>query len=343
MLISRLLQAHHSFSVGPVINRNFPDPCIAQSASGEWFAFSTQSGKINVQVASSIDLEHWTFEEGCDTLPALPPWTVPHPYAKVWAPDVNPLPKGTGFMVYFAAVGRQHPKKHCIGTATSPDIRGPYIPDSKPLICDLPRGGNIDPNLFRDPVNQKYYLVYKTDGNAIGHGGACGNSRPKVAPTPVYLQQLSPDDLTTKIGDPIFLASNVNPAGSFYFDGPNTGRPSIAFRNETYFFMYNAQCYVELKYRIDYMSCVVGIDTHTGIDECHWASLKAVQQRTKIRKLLKTYDMVSGTKLHVPGSMDTTAHSHPIWLGFEAKRCTANEQCMQQRLTMIEMVAIWSF
>lgn len=214
--------------------------------------------------------------------------------------------------MYFAAKGKTHPRKHCIGTATASELSGPYTPASSPLICDLPRGGNIDPNLFHDPVNNKYYLAYKTDGNAIGHGGACGNTNVKVAPTPLYLQELSPSDLTTKIGEPVFLVSNLSPTGSFRFDGPNTERPLIAFRNSTYYLLYNAQCYAELRYRIDYVSCVVGVDTESGISGCDWAALKAEQQKTKQRTLLKTGDTVSRVKLHAPGSMDISADSHKM-------------------------------
>jgi hypothetical protein len=211
--------------------------------------------------------------------------------------------------MYFAAKGKTHPEKHCIGTATASRVSGPYTPASEPLICDLPRGGNIDPNLFQDPVNKKYYLIYKTDGNAIGNGGACGNTNVKVAPTPLYLQELSPSDLTTKIGDPVFLVSNLNPVGSFKFDGPNTERPSIAFKNDTYYLLYNAQCYADLRYRIDFVSCVVGVDTKGGMDGCDWTDLKAKQQKTSERTLLKTGDSVSGVNLYAPGSMDTSTDS----------------------------------
>lgn len=306
------LQLHLASAVGPAVNRNFPDPCIAQSQSGEWFAFSTESDGINIQMASSTDFETWTFHEGYDALPTLPSWTRRSPHARVWAPDVNALPNGDGWIMYFAAVGHSHPKRHCVGTAKAATIQGPYQPDAEPLICDLLQGGNIDPNLFHDAVNQKYYLVYKVDGNAIGHGGACGNTKAKIAPTPMYLQELSPNDLTTKIGEPTFLASNLNPKGSFKFDGANTERPSIAFRNGTYYLLYNAQCYAELKYRIDFISCIVGVDTHNGIGGCDWAGLKAAQQKEKVRTLLKTNDEVSGVKLHAPGSMDTNSDSHKM-------------------------------
>ena len=216
--------------------------------------------------------------------------------------------------MYFAAVGVDHPLKHCIGTATSPNITGPYVPDPEPLICDLPNGGNIDPNLFVDPVNGNYYLIYKTDGNSIGHGGACGNTASPVAPTPLYLQQLSKADLVTSIGEPVLLASNVNPAGSFQYDGPNTERPSIAYRNETYYLLYNSQCYAEESYKVRYVSCIVGTDTTAagGIAGCDWAALKSAQQGDENRILLQTNDVVSGDTLYAPGSMDMSADSRYV-------------------------------
>ena len=307
-----ILLAQLCDAAGPAINRNFPDPCIAQSQSGEWFAFSTESEGINIQLASSPDFETWTFHDGYDALPTLPSWAEKQPKARVWAPDVNALPNGSGYIMYFAAVGKTHSKRHCIATATSKNIEGPYTPSNTPLICDLEQGGNIDPNLFHDPVNGKYFLVYKIDGNAIGHGGACGNTRTKVAATPLYQQELSPDDLTRKIGAPHYLVSNLNPAGSFKFDGPNTERPSIAFRNNTYYLLYNAQCYADLAYRVDYVSCIVGQDTHDGMAGCDWTGLKAAQQKVNERTLLKTGDTFSGAQLHAPGSVDTSEDSNKM-------------------------------
>ena len=305
-----ILQLHLSSAVGPVVDRNYPDRCIAQSQSGEWFVFSTKSDGINIQMASSTDFGTWTFHEGYDALPTLPPWTRQRPHARVWAPDLYALPDGDGWIMYFAAVGHSHPERHCIGTARATTIQAPYQPDPEPFICDLPRGGNIDPNLFHDPINQRPSLVYKVDGNGVGHRGACGNTKAKIAPTPMYIQEPSPDDLVSKIGEPVFLASNLNPEGSFKFDGPNTERPSIVFRNGTCYLLYNAQCYAELKYRIDFISCIAGVDTHDGIVGCDWAGLKAAQQNEKVRTLLKTSDEVSGVKLHVPGSMDSSPDGH---------------------------------
>ncbi|EXJ66266.1 uncharacterized protein A1O5_10418 [Cladophialophora psammophila CBS 110553] len=291
--------------VGPAVAENFPDPGLAldtSNGSETWYAFSTQTGKINVRLASSRDFSNWKLHEGYDALPTTPGWARRSPHAGIWAPDVNQRPDGS-WVMYFAAVGRTHPQKHCIGAATSPNVTGPYTPLDEPIVCNLPRGGNIDPNLFVDPINNENYLVYKTDGNAIGHGGACGNTKSPVVPTPLYLQLMDPQDLVTPIGQPVYLFSNAN---SFKEDGPNVERPCMVYRNSTYYLLYNAHCFASPQYRIDYVSCRVGVDTHTGILGCNWDALKMKQQTSKDHTLLQTGDVVSGTKFYAPGSMDVS-------------------------------------
>jgi hypothetical protein len=292
-------------AIPPVVTTNFPDPSLAldsSNGSDVWYAFSTQTGKVNVQLASSPDFSTWTLHDGYDALPTVPSWARKPPHAGVWAPDVNLRSDGS-WVMFFAAVGISHPQKHCIGVATSPTVQGPYTPLDTPIVCELNRGGNIDPNLFVDPVNGQSYLVYKVDGNAIGHGGACGNTNTPVAPTPLYMQLMDSETLTTAVGPPIYLFSNME---SFTEDGPNVERPCMVFRNSTYYLLYNAQCYASPNYRIDYVSCVVGVDTQTGVQGCDWAELKAKQQLSKHHTLLDTGDVVSGTVLHAPGSMDVS-------------------------------------
>ena len=245
---------------------------------------------------------------GHDALPTLPDWARKTPHAGVWAPDVNRRPDGS-WVMYFAAVGPSHPLKHCIGAATSPTVRGPYTPLENPIVCDLARGGNIDPNLFVDHVNNENYLIYKVDGNAIGHGGACGNTESPVVPTPLYSQLMDPQDLTTPIGEPVYLFSNKE---SFKEDGPNVERPCMIFRNSTYYLLYNAQCYASPHYRIDYVSCAAGVDTLTGVRGCDWDALKEKQQLSGRHTLLNTGDTISGTKLHAPGSMDVSPDQRKV-------------------------------
>jgi len=277
---------------GPVIATNFPDPCLAFDKSTDtWYAFSTQSGKTNVQMATSQDFSNWTLHANHDALPTVGSWAVPSPNAEVWAPDVNQRPDGSWVMYYAALHRHRHSRQHCIGAAISQTIEGPYVPLDTTIVCDLRHGGNIDPNLFLDPLNGAAYLVYKTDGDTIGHGGACGNTVAPIAPTPLYMQLLNPEDLTTPVGEPIFLFSN-GPE-----DGPNVERPCMVFLNGTYFMLYNSHCFQDLSYRVNYVSCVAASD----VTMCDWPNLKA-QQSVWRTPLLKTGD--TRADLHAPGSVD---------------------------------------
>ncbi|RMZ82581.1 hypothetical protein DV738_g1664, partial [Chaetothyriales sp. CBS 135597] len=265
-----------TIKAGPAINSNFPDPALAQDHDGRFYAFSTQNKNINIQIASSLDFDTWELLHGADALPKVPPWAQDAPFAQ--------------------------------GAATSKSVIGPYTPVEEPLVCDFEQGGNIDPNLFHDPVNDWYFLVYKVDGNSIGHGGLCGNSAEPIVPTPIYTQRMSADDLLTPIGEPVFLINNIQDGGSPY-DGPNTERPSMTYRNGSYYLFYNVHCYTTLDYRIDYVSCMTGVDTTTGLGGCNWAELKAKQQSHKKRVLLRTGSRVSGAVLHAPGSIDMSDDS----------------------------------
>jgi len=95
--------------------------------------------------------------------------------------------------MYYSAALESSPSYHCIGAAIASNIEGPYAPvgDSPcvspstsiktalvltcnfRLICPLSQGGAIDSSGFND--NGTRYIVYKIDGNSIGHGGDCGN------------------------------------------------------------------------------------------------------------------------------------------------------------------------
>lgn len=92
----------------------------------------------------------------------------------MWAPDVQQLDDGT-FILYYSASTKEDPSKHCVGAATASTARGPYTPvGSEPLFCPLSEGGAIDAAGYND--NGQRYVVYKVDGNSLGHGGACGNT-----------------------------------------------------------------------------------------------------------------------------------------------------------------------
>src|ERR1044072_2227519 len=73
--------------VNPVLDQDFPDPTLIR-ADGKYYAYATQTlynGKtINIQVASSPDLQHWTILG--DALPQKPSWA--STTQDFWAPHV---------------------------------------------------------------------------------------------------------------------------------------------------------------------------------------------------------------------------------------------------------------
>lgn len=79
------------------------------------------------------------------------------------------------YMMYYSATTKQDTSKHCVGAAKASSVTGPYKPVSdQPLICPLEQGGAIDSAVYND--NGQRWITWKVDGNAIGHGGACGNT-----------------------------------------------------------------------------------------------------------------------------------------------------------------------
>jgi Glycosyl hydrolases family 43 len=164
--------------------------------------------------------------------------------------------------MYYSATTASHRRKHCIGAAISSTIAGPYTPLNTTISCDLAAGGAIDPDLFHDPQDDQYYLVYKVDGNSIGSGGACGNSNNPKAPTPIALQLLTSNH-TAMVGPPHYLISNglpnpENPSSNAivsYPDGPNVEGPTMFFHNGSYYLAYNSGCFADESYKVKYLVC----------------------------------------------------------------------------------------
>ncbi|KAK3716212.1 hypothetical protein LTR37_006657 [Vermiconidia calcicola] len=210
--------------------QDFPDPSIIRTLDG-WHIFATNTrtpGKrINVQVGFSSDFKTWTYRNGYDALPRLPAW-VNMDSPRVWAPDVNRRPDGT-FIFW----------------ATSRNVEGPYVDTQKdPWICHASQGGAIDPSGYVD-TDGKRYVVYKVDGNSIGHGGECGNTIPPIVPTPIMLQQVSSDG-HTKIGGAIRILDRSEQ------DGPYVEAPSLSKLNGKYVLFYSSNCFVTPKYDVSY-------------------------------------------------------------------------------------------
>jgi beta-xylosidase len=158
----------------PVHPGDFPDPFVlppAASGTASYWAYATGSAGRNLQVMSSPDLATWGAV--ADPLPTLPGWASP---GNTWAPSV--LRRGRVFLLYYTvrhtASGRQ-----CISVASGSTPAGPFTDTSSgPLICQLSRGGSIDPEAFSAP-DGKTYLLWKSEDNALGR------------PTSLWAAQLS--------------------------------------------------------------------------------------------------------------------------------------------------------
>lgn len=205
------------------INQDFPDPALLH-ADGQYWMYSTNSGGVNLPVASaSTPYGHWTvIGEGMPTLGA---WART---GFTWAPDVSRLDDGS-YLVYYTArdiaSGRQ-----CVGAARSDSPAGPFTPvGDQPLICPVDQGGAIDASGFTDSDGTRY-VAWKNDGNAIG------------VPTHLYIQKVAADGVTM-IGDPIVALTNDPATEGSLIEAPylikHKGRYYLfysygAYNNETY-------------------------------------------------------------------------------------------------------------
>lgn len=226
-------------TINPVINANFPDPSILQDSDGTWYTFGTNSGGHNVQVAKATSVAGpWTVLD-LDLLPVVGSWSNG---ADVWAPDIRKI--GDKYVLYYTAVDSQQTTHHCIGTATSDTILGAYTPDKTALACPLSAGGAIDPSGFTD-ADGTLYVVYKVDGNNIGHGGNCNNGVAPIVPTPIMLQELAAGG-TTPIGDPIQILDRDDG------DGPLVEAPNMILVNGVYFLFFSSNYFDGPLYDISY-------------------------------------------------------------------------------------------
>lgn len=229
-------------------------------------------GTSNVQIATSSDFVTWELLNAThDPLPVTGTWstqgltkTKPHlPKGNVWAPGLLQRPSDNKFVMYYAAdkadpqndtlaatvpaADGRHPPPHCVGAAVSQglDPAGPYEPLNETLACPVDQGGAIDPAGFQD-VDGSLYVVYKVDGNNIGHGGLCGNTKAPIVPTPIMLQKLLSDG-TTPSGNAVQLLDRDSS------DGPLIEAPDLVRSQEgIYFLFFSSGCTRSPTYDVKY-------------------------------------------------------------------------------------------
>jgi beta-xylosidase len=236
----------------PVISKDFPDPSIMQDADGTWYAFATSGNGKKVQVAqAAAPSGPWTYLN-MDLLPNAGPWSTSK---NTWAPDVRRM-GNSSYVMYFSGEVANNTAFHCVGTATATNVLGPYTASQVPFDCNLSIGGSIDPSGFQD-ADGKRYVVYKIDGNSIGHGGTCNNGVAPLVSTPILLQQVSTDGVT-KIGAAVQILDRTTT------DGPLVEAPTI-LRNSagTYVLFFSSGCYTEPTYNVDYATATSVLGPYT--------------------------------------------------------------------------------
>ena len=236
----------------PVLSVDFPDPSVMQGKDGTWYAFGTEADGVSVQVARAEGSDPFGEWELLN-MDAMPEdgWTSGR---NTWAPDVVALPDGSYMMYFTGEVPDSH--RHCIGVARSQNITGPYEPDDKPWVCPLEQGGAIDASGFLDPKTGRRFVTYKIDGESAGEFAPCGEATddPDVR-TPLMLQEVSPRDGSTKMGDAVELVDRIAAV-----DGPLIEAPSLAvWEDGTYLLFFSSHCYFDERYDIKYAASSSGI------------------------------------------------------------------------------------
>ena len=214
-----------------MLDHDFPDPDVLL-VEDTYYAYATNSGNVNIQVARSTDLVNWELLP-TDALPALPDWAVQE-FGWAWAPDVQQVDDDTFLMYHVARFAIDRGGTQCIGAAISDSPEGPFEPvGDEPLICQVTEGGSIDPASFVDEDGTRYVL-WKNDGNSTG-----GTSW-------LYIQPTSNDGLTLE-GEPTRLIR-----ADKAWEGVLVEAPTLWHRNDRYFLFYSANAYTSPNYAVGF-------------------------------------------------------------------------------------------
>lgn len=213
-------------STAPLRTADAADPFVAIDDQPWLFTTNNAAGNVPVMTGRS---------EGdgvvvADALPRLPDWAAP---GFTWAPAVTRSDIGwvLAFTARDTASGRQ-----CIGVATSPVVGGPYSPTAEPLLCEIDRGGSIDPSFVTDDAGVQW-LLYKDDGNCCG------------LPTTIHAVRLTPDAMALA-GSPVDLISADLP-----WEGGLVEAPSMAKVGDRWLLLYSANRWDSAGYAVGAAWC----------------------------------------------------------------------------------------
>ena len=281
-------------STTPAIANDFADPAVLV-ANGAYYAYATNAGGKNIQVARSTDLRQWTMLP--DALPTLPAWASANG-AWVWAPDV--IAAGGRFVMYYTArdagSGRQ-----CVGVATSAAPAGPFRDaNAHPLVCQLELGGTIDPSALRD--GNALYLYFKSDGNCCH------------MPTQLWGQRLAADGLTL-LGKPVALLTNDQP-----WEGAVVEAPSMLQHAGGYDLFYSGNDFASARYAVGYARC------QSPLGPC---------TKTTESPILASGPHAAGTPLAGPGGASFFQAHGSTWIAYHAWHVTPAGGLSQSRYLLI--------
>ena len=92
------------------------------------------------------------------------------------------------------------------------------------------------------------YLIWKIDGNNIGHGGNCNNGVAPLVPTPIMIRKMAANGLSFASG-----SSAIQLLDRDDNDGPLIEAPSMVRSSSgTYFLFFSSNCYSGSLYDIAY-------------------------------------------------------------------------------------------
>ena len=201
--------------VNPILDSDFPDPAVIEGHDGLYYAYATQTLRdgewLNIQVARSADLVHWTILG--DALPDKPAWA--QTTQDFWAPYV--LYDGEKYVMYYSAKpdGCRNQHDHALAVAKSESPTGPFVDIGEPLL--LGDGFEfIDPMAFDDPATGKSLLYW-------GSGFQ-----------PIKVQELGPDRMSFAPGSAPVDLIWPNPTGGF----PRLVEASWVIERNGYYYLF---------------------------------------------------------------------------------------------------------
>lgn len=202
-----------------------PDPGVYYEHGVYYATTTSQSSKDAFPIRSSTDLASWKLVGHIFPDGHRPKWAV----TDFWAPEIHFI--NGHHVAYFAA--RDTTGVLCVGAAFSATgVLGPYKDIGGPLIRNS-SVGNIDPTAFFDETENRWYLIWKEDGNG---------ATPPEPHTPIWAQMLGADGLTV-IGERHMLLWNDLP-----WEGNLVEAPWVVQYGGMYYLFYSANAFYNARY-----------------------------------------------------------------------------------------------